>query len=97
MAKELCWLGLQDAARKRQQSTQRPGAWSGAVISSDDGKVTKSVTQERWEKVQSKIRWIAKEIGIDDKFMPTVFEDIDEEFSSKVKGKIHYRKLSPQF
>ena len=91
MAKGLCWLGLQDAARKRRQSTQRPGAWSGAVVSSDNGKVTKAVTQERWEKVQSKIRWIAKEIGVKDKFTPTEFKDINEEFSSKVKGKIHFK------
>ena len=91
MAKVLCWLGLQDATRKRRRSTQRPGAWSGAVVSLDNGKVTKAVTQERWEKVQSKIRWIAKEIGVEEKFTPTEFKDIYEEFSSKVKGKIHFK------
>ena len=49
------------------------------------------MTQERWEEVQSKIRWIAKEIRVEDKFTPTEFEDIDEEFSSKVKEKIHLK------
>ena len=51
IAKGLSWLGLQDAARKRRRASQRPGAWAGSIISSDTGKVTKSVTQERWEKI----------------------------------------------
>ena len=56
MAKELCWLGLQDAARKKRRASQRPGAWAGSVIATDGETVTKSVTQERWEKTQNKIR-----------------------------------------
>lgn len=55
MAKGLCWLGLQEAARKRRVGSQRPGAWAGAIVYSDKGRVTKSVTQERWEKLRNKI------------------------------------------
>ena len=57
MAKGLCWLGLQDASQKRRRCCQRPGAWAGLVIAAENGKpVTKSVTQERWEKVRNRIR-----------------------------------------
>jgi hypothetical protein len=44
-------LGLQDAARKRWIQSQRL---------SDKDVVTKAVTQERQEKLQYKISWIAK-------------------------------------
>ena len=48
MAKGLCFLGLQDAARKRRRSSKRPGAWAGAILSTDSDKVvTKFVTKER--------------------------------------------------
>ena len=36
VAKGLCWLGLQDAARKRRRCSQRPGAWAGCVVATDD-------------------------------------------------------------
>ena len=50
MAKTLCYLGLQDAARKRRMGSQRPGAWAGAVVSTDTGMVLKSVSKDRWVK-----------------------------------------------
>ena len=58
MTKTLSYLGLQDAARKRRMGSQRPGAWAGSVVSTDNGVVMKSVSQERWEKLRTKIRWI---------------------------------------
>ena len=67
-AKTLCHLGLQDAARKRRPQSQRPGAWAGATIASDGDVVTKGVTQERWNKLQKKIRWIAHQVGLRDEF-----------------------------
>jgi hypothetical protein len=63
-AKTLGYLGLQDAARKRRPQSQRPEAWAGATIASDGEVVTKGVTQEHWEKLQYKIRWIANQIGL---------------------------------
>ena len=50
-AKKLCWLGIQDAARKRRKPSKCPGAWAGATVESDGPAVTKGVTQERWDKV----------------------------------------------
>jgi len=32
LAKGLSYLGLQDAARKRRDGSQKPGAWAGSVI-----------------------------------------------------------------
>ena len=61
------------------------------MVSTKGGIVTKSVTQERWEKTKNKIRWIAKQGGIRDSFTPESFEDIDVRFESKVKGLIHYK------
>jgi len=67
MAKGLSFLGLQDAARKRRECTQNPGAWAGAVISTNNG-LFKSVTQERWEKTRDKVRHIASAIGLSDEY-----------------------------
>jgi hypothetical protein len=35
MAKGLCFLGLQDAARKRREPSRRPGAWAGVTVMTD--------------------------------------------------------------
>ena len=50
-AKKLCWLGIQDAARKRRKPSKCPGSWAGATVKSDGPVVTKGVTQERLDKV----------------------------------------------
>ena len=60
MAKTLCYLGLQDASRKRRMGSQRPGAWAGAVVSTDKGMVLKSISRDRWVKTQRKVQWIAE-------------------------------------
>jgi hypothetical protein len=53
-------LGCQDAARKRRAPAQVPGAWAGASMSTDDTDVYKSVTQERWEKLKTRLSWISE-------------------------------------
>jgi hypothetical protein len=55
IAKVCCWLGLQDAARKRREPSQRPGAWAGATVFTDWTNAYKGVTDERWIKTKSKI------------------------------------------
>ena len=74
VAKRLCWLGFQDAARKRRRPSRNPGAWAGTVVSSDGDVVTKNMTQERWDKTKEKLLWIAKQGGITDGFTPFEFE-----------------------
>jgi hypothetical protein len=51
---KLNYLGEQDASRKRGEASQEPGAWAGAVIMSKEGEgLYVSISQEKWEKVQS--------------------------------------------
>lgn len=56
VAKGLCWLSLQDAARKRRRASKRPGAWVGAVVFTDKGRVMESVTEERWIETRDNVR-----------------------------------------
>jgi hypothetical protein len=95
-AKTLCFLGLQDAARKRRPQSQRPGAWAGATIAADGKRVTKGVTQERWDKLQYKIRWIANQLGLSDDYTPKVFENCSQGSEETPEGKIHF-KTTEQF
>ena len=63
----LAWLGLQDAARKRRPPEQEGGAWSGSITHTSNGKVTVLVSQEKWEKTQEIITYLAdtlKEGGV---------------------------------
>jgi hypothetical protein len=53
-------LGCQDAARKRRAPALEPGAWAGASVSATDTDVYKSVTQERWDKLKSRLSWISE-------------------------------------
>lgn len=52
-ASKLNYLGEQDAARKRGEASQTPGAWAGSVIvSKEDEGLYVSVSQEKWDKVR---------------------------------------------
>ena len=93
VAKGLCWLGLQDAARKRRIGSQQPGPWAGSVVSSHKEVVTKSVTKERWTKTQHKIRWIASQVGLIDQYSATVDEKILPSEKAPRKGMIHFKTL----
>ena len=55
MIKTLSFLGLQDAVRKRRMGNQYPGAWAGSVVSTNKEVVMKSVTQEQWKNMRTKI------------------------------------------
>jgi hypothetical protein len=49
----LNWLGLQDAARKRRDSSQEPGAWTNAVIKTDGENVWLLTSQEKGTRPRS--------------------------------------------
>jgi hypothetical protein len=49
----LTHLGIQDAARKRREPRQDPGAWAGAVLRTNGESPTVEVSQEKWEKTKS--------------------------------------------
>jgi hypothetical protein len=52
------YLGIQDAPRKtRPPSQDRCGAWAGTVIKITPDKITRSVTQAKWDKGRGTIQW----------------------------------------
>jgi hypothetical protein len=63
---------------------------------SDGDVVTKGVTQERWEKLQYKIRWIANQIGLRDKYTQDEFGRVSQGEDITPEGKIHF-KTTEQF
>ncbi|KAL7571231.1 hypothetical protein ACA910_008889 [Epithemia clementina (nom. ined.)] len=62
IAKIAAFHGIQDAACKRRQQTQRPGAWAGVVCGSKPLRPYVSVTQEKWEKTKQQIHRLKLEI-----------------------------------
>ena len=94
MAKGLSWLGLQDAARKRRSPSKDPGAWAGATVSTEGGVVRKGVTQARWDKVKERVRWIAKQVGLEDKYSPATYGTLSERMAKDGEapdGHIHFK------
>jgi hypothetical protein len=55
IASKFSYLGLQDAPRKRRDSSQRPGAWTGSVVRTDGGEVSLLVGEDKWNKGKSMI------------------------------------------
>ena len=49
----LAWLGIQDATRKRRDSSRTAGAWAGSVIYTTKDSVYVLVTKEKWTKARS--------------------------------------------
>ena len=47
MASRLQYLGIQDDGRKRRITT---GPWAGGIYCTNNGKITKTVTKEKWTK-----------------------------------------------
>ena len=94
MAKGLSFLGLQDAARKRRKPSQAPGAWAGATVSSEGDVVKKGVTKERWEKVKLRVRWIADQMELSDRFSPEEYGELNDrrdESGDCPSGYLHYK------
>ena len=60
VASRLKLLGIQEAARKRRLAD---GPWAGGIYQTDQGKITKTVSQLKWEKGKAQLEevWIHKE------------------------------------
>jgi hypothetical protein len=54
----LTWFGIQDAPRKRRDASQKPGAWAGTIIHTENDMVTVLVSQEKWDKTKRWIEWM---------------------------------------
>ena len=62
----LAYLGLQDAARKRRPPGQGDAAWAGSVVHTVYGRVTRMVSQEKWDKTKSILDWIWEQVNLGD-------------------------------
>jgi hypothetical protein len=60
------YLGIQDASRKRRKASQTPGAWGGAMTSTDGDNVYVTVSQEKWDKSKAMIAKTMEEISATD-------------------------------
>jgi hypothetical protein len=59
-ASRIQYLGMQDAPRKfRPPSQKNAGAWTGTIFRISSGRITKSVSQEKWEKGKAIIKGLA--------------------------------------
>jgi hypothetical protein len=55
-ASRLNFLGIQDAPRKRRDSSQSPGAWSGSVVRTGPDGVHVLTSQEKWDKAKGLLK-----------------------------------------
>ena len=59
LAARIQYLGIQDAPRKRRPPSKDPGAWAGSIFSTSGGKITQTVSQEKWEKAKGYLEEIS--------------------------------------
>jgi len=52
----LCYLGIQDALRKRPLPSQRPGIWTGTLAQTPPEAVLVSCTQEKWTRARAYVK-----------------------------------------
>ena len=70
LAKRIQYLGSQNAARKVRPPVRKPGAWAGAIFdTSENDRITMTVSQEKWNKGKSIIEstWQELETSTDGK------------------------------
>jgi hypothetical protein len=58
VASRYSYLGLQDASRKRCGPLQEAGPWAGSTVHTSNGRVTVTVTMDRWAKAKAKVQWL---------------------------------------
>jgi hypothetical protein len=63
-------LGIQDAPRKRWDSSQKPGAWSGSVILVTPEGVCALASEDRWHKAKALLQEIQETLDQDPNAMP---------------------------
>jgi hypothetical protein len=66
----LNWLGIQDAPRKRRDSSQSPGAWSGSVIRTDSSGVFVLASEDKWNKAKDMLEAIRVMLETDPASLP---------------------------
>lgn len=59
------FLGIQDAARKRREPSQEPGAWAGSILHTSNGSVVVLLSNEKWGKLKDILLWLHDAIRLD--------------------------------
>lgn len=65
VAAGLNYLGLQDAPRKRRNSSVNPGAWIGGVVRTSNGRVVVTISEKKWKKTLNMIDEVINMIATD--------------------------------
>jgi hypothetical protein len=55
-------LGIQDALRKRRKASRTPGAWAGALVSTNESGVYVTVSKEKWHKAKEMVAKTVDEV-----------------------------------
>jgi hypothetical protein len=78
VASRLQYLGIQDAPRKRRPPTRKTGAWAGAIFSTENNKITQTVSQEKWDKGRAQLEELSAQLSLspDSKFSYKRLEQI---------------------
>lgn len=58
-------LGIQDAPRKRRDSSTKPGAWAGSVLRTDMDAVNTLVSEDKWSKTQCLLKEVKEMLSRD--------------------------------
>jgi hypothetical protein len=66
----LNWLGIQDAARKRRDASQRTGPWSGSVFRASEKGVVVLSDEEKWRKSKVLLQEVLVLLEEDPKNLP---------------------------
>ena len=82
MAKESAHRGIQDAARKRRDVSQTPGAWAGPVVHTTDSPVTIMVEQTKWDKTKVKLQWVSSRLDEG--------PDVEHKTLERIRGFLNY-------
>jgi hypothetical protein len=65
VSSQMQYLGIQDAPLKRRPPVTHPGPWAGAKLAAQPNKVTKLVSQAKWDKAKKHVLDLIKEANGD--------------------------------
>ncbi|KAL7565118.1 hypothetical protein ACA910_005125 [Epithemia clementina (nom. ined.)] len=88
IAKTASFLVVQDAAQKRREQTQRPGAWAGGVCGTTPSRLYETVMQTKWDKAKSEIARVRLEI--DNAYLPSGDGKVSHKVLEQVAGYLNH-------
>jgi hypothetical protein len=63
VASRLQYLGIQDAPRKQRPPTRKAGARAGAILSTEDNKITQTVSQEKRDEGRAHVEELSEQLS----------------------------------